>query len=600
MKRKFHCALALLIAVFFVYGAAGITASAQEAEDTGVSDTEKSEKEPIVKITGTKVTLACAESVRNMNWDFFSENESSTSWAGRMNLSDYVADFYFMLIEGADNDGEQDILIEDSAFAEETAVKVSYSNGKEDVFNGIEVLNIRTDVKMSEEEWEDIQENIMTAYNAFRLDYPGVFWLNDAPKVSRVCTVKEDGEGIETYEYKVYFQLKSYSRSYDIRNGEYQSEEAIREGIGRRDQSIQQVFEGVKRKSAAEMTAYFNEEMAVVVNSVGLDANRAACGLKLLCDYGEVPCVLVSGAGGVLDAYVRIDRVWYMASEVRTELEKSDNGNSGDEESEEAVKEPGNHPAFRSMKVTSFAEKAWKSLIDSLKKNAYLERRVVEGDKESYEKIDELEEFFSIDKEPYYYSTWEEVISLTGTDYTDIYIFVADSGNPDGGSRYKVDKDSFYLLGAVSDTRITDDAGAVCGYTIVYSLQTDDVEDDTGLYNIFSGSVTIKPRLLKIEKGNLELVLEEGDETGSTAKVKEGTHLNFVGVINDELPINMERDVEIFPILVEWDKGLVAQMTVRLKTDNDSRIASNYTLTEERGAFAIINDIPFTVASDKY
>lgn len=610
MKRKIGQILALIMTVLFMGGTAGITVSAQEAEennsetaeDSESSDTEKSEEdteETTVKITGMKATLDCAEAVRNMSWDFFSDNKNSTNWVRRLNLSDYAADLYFVLLEGADNDGEQDILIEDSAFSEETAVKMNYSNGKEEVFNGIEVLDISVADKMDEEEWAAIQENIKDAYNAFRLDHPEVFWLNDAPKVSRVCTVKEDDEGAETYEYKIYFQLKSHSRSYDIRNKGYQSEKAVKEGIVRRDQSIQQVFEGVKRKGPAEMTAYFNEEMDIVVNSIGLDANNAAYGLKMLCDYGEIPCVLASGAGGIMDAYVRIDDVWYMASEVETELIKSDVGSSNEDTGEEDGKRIESLPALRSMKVTSFAEKAREGMVDSLKKDAYLERRVVKEDKETYEKIDELEEFFSVNEEPYYYSTWGEVVPLALADYTDIYLFVADSDNPDGGSRYKVDKDSFGLLGAASDTRIMDDAGAVCAYTIIYNLQGDTAGEDSGAYHIFSDNVTIKRRLLKVERGNLELVFERGDETGSTAGVKEGTHLDFVGIVNDDFQIDMERDVEIFPILVEWDKGIVAQMTVRLKTDSDSGVVSNYMITEEGESFAIIKDVPFAIAPKK-
>ena len=500
MEKRLRRLLALIITIFLAGSTVEIVSDAQEIEE---NDSETAEG-AFIKITVTNSTLDCEEALRNMSWEFFCEGESRTDWIGRMNFPDYASDFYFTLIEGADNDEEEDVLIEDSAFSEDTAVKIEYTNGKEDVFNGIEVLNVNTTAKMTEEEWGSIQENIENAYNAFRLDCPEVFWLSDTPKLERICTVRDTSEGAQLYEYKVYFLLKNHNRSYDIRNEAYQSAEAVKEAIERREQSIQQVFDGVKRERPAEMAAYFNEKLDIVVNGIGLESNDRSCALKMLCDYSGIPCVLVSGLGGMLDGYVKIRGEWCMGSEVQTELKKSDADKAVKREAEENKKDTSETEetfmalsALRNMEAVEFAKTAQEGIMSSLKTNAYFERKKVEGNIEVYERIQELEELVSINSEPYYYSAWEEVVPLSEIDYSDLYIHVKDSGSPDEDRQYPADAELVGLLGVSADTRIVKEAQNTCDFIIVYSLRTEESGEDYGCYNMFSGSVIVKSRAIK-------------------------------------------------------------------------------------------------------
>lgn len=531
MKRRVRQILTFTMMVILTGSAVGLTSSAQEIEGSqfgetedieasGTSETETEKTGTVIKVTGTKSTLDCTESIRNMSWDFFCEGMGGADWIEHMDFPDYAVELYKTLVEGANNDEEQDILIENNAFSEETAVKIEYTNGKEDVFNGIEVLEVDTTTKMTEEEWQSIQENIGNVYNVFRLDSPEVFWLNDTPKVSRVCTVRGDEEGTEIYEYKVYFLLKNHNRSYDIRNEAYQSAEVIREGIERREQSIRQVFDGAKEMRPAEMVEYFNKELDIVVNGIGLESNDAACALKMLCDYAGVPCVLVSGVGGILDGYVKVKGTWCMASEVQTILKKSEEDKADKKMNQESDKESDKEsdtgtetdaetdkvyavcPALRSMKTAALSEIMRAGLIGRLKTNAYFERKQTEGNIEFYERIEELEDLIPINSKPYYYAKWGEVVPLDKIDFSNLYIHVKDAGSPDADRRYPVDRELIGLLGASADTRIINEVQSTCDFIIVYNLWTDTTGVDYGCYNMFSGNVVIQPRVFQDEEGN--------------------------------------------------------------------------------------------------
>lgn len=346
VKKTVKRTLAFVLAAMLTAGTAVIPASAEEfpddafqdeffqgndtqgdsvQDDMGQDDAQEDNaqnewQEPETTVSGVRATLKPSEYIRDMDWGYFSEAPDSGSWIGRMELPDFAVNLYNTLAAGSDNDGVDDILIEDSVFTEEQALTVSYSNGKQDVFNGIEVLNLTYDAKMEDEEWEAIQENICQAFNAFLLDYPGVFWLKDSLKVTRVLTEQTDETGAAYYNYQVYLLLKNYGRKYDIRSKKYQSAEAIRAVMTERDTSLQEVLAGLASDNTADAITYFKDNLKVLAKSMGSSKDNTARALKMLCDNAGIPCILASGAGGALETYMAVDGSWLATDEIEEML----------------------------------------------------------------------------------------------------------------------------------------------------------------------------------------------------------------------------------------------------------------------------------------
>lgn len=311
IRKGLKRTLAAALAVMLMGGMTDMSAFAQEVEETGTEPPAVS-KESGEQVTGARETLNCVEAAKNMSLEFFNEVEGAGNWAERMALPDYAAGLYNTLASGFDS-----AFVEDSTFSEDTAVKVTYSNGKEISFNGIEVLNISFAAAMTDEEWGTIQENLSSAYIAFQRDYPGVFWLGDSPKVMRICNEQTAENGAKVYNYTIYFVLKTHGKEYDIRKDTYQSAEAVWAAVAERDQNVQAVLAGLAESDVAKVVAYFNENLEALAKSMGGDADSPARAMKLLCDNVGVPCLLAYGAGGALESYVFINGTWYVSGEVK-------------------------------------------------------------------------------------------------------------------------------------------------------------------------------------------------------------------------------------------------------------------------------------------
>ena len=310
MKRVFAAALTAVL----VGGMPAFSVSAEEFDENNTEITAPAE-EPEVKVTGKRETLKCSDASRDLDWGFFSEIEGSADWYGRLALPEYASGLYFTL-------ADESIWLNDSNFSEDTAFRISYSGKGDDVFNAITVLDMSGVARMSDEEWEEIKENISNAYIAAKRDYPGMFWLKGDPKVTRVASSWTDETGEEIYSYQVYFLLKNYSRDYDIRSAKYQSAEAIQAVMTEREQSAQTVLDGTADMDAAGMITYFNDNYKSVAKSMGLSKENYLNAFKLLCDRAGIPCVLASGAGGSMECFVSLDGVWYEPAEVKDIVEE--------------------------------------------------------------------------------------------------------------------------------------------------------------------------------------------------------------------------------------------------------------------------------------
>lgn len=370
IRKGLKRTLAAALAVMLMGGMTDMSAFAQEVDETGTEPLAAS-KESGQQVTGARETLNCVEAAKNMSLEFFNEVEGAGNWAERMALPDYAAGLYNTLASGFDS-----AFVEDSTFSEDTAVKVTYSNGKEISFNGIEVLNTSLAAAMTDEEWGTIQENLSSAYIAFQRDYPGVFWLDDSPKVIRTCTEQTAEDGTAVFNYTVYFVLKTHDKDYDIRKDAYQSAEAVWAAVAERNQRVQEVFAGITENDATKAVVYFNDNLEAVAKSMGGDAESPARAWKLLCDNAGIPCVLAYGAGGALEAYVNIDNVWYAANEVKAaeeskaaeeekKTEEAEKKADTEKKAESKQETPAARPAVRSVEKVRTAEMTTRAVVDT-------------------------------------------------------------------------------------------------------------------------------------------------------------------------------------------------------------------------------------------
>ena len=264
-------------------------------------------------------------------WDFFGLDENGKAtlkegnyekWIDRINMDQeaYALNLYNKLVEGADNDGENDILIDDASFAagQIEVVQMPYANEEE-----------RSRIAA------EAGAYIRAAFDAFDRDHPEVFWLS-----GQTIMLYSFGNGKVTF----YFVLKS--DEFDIRKDNYQSEAAIKAGIAERESCIANI--GVKGNTPVEKITYFNdwltkhnqyntivsgggngpemahECMSALKGSIGTEGpvcEGYARAFKILCDRVGIPCVLVDGnarssnadkGGAHMWNYVQIDGAWYV------------------------------------------------------------------------------------------------------------------------------------------------------------------------------------------------------------------------------------------------------------------------------------------------
>ena len=244
-------------------------------------------------------------------------------WIDRVLLPDYAEDFYEMLVEGSDNDGVDDILIDAGYFSAGSAVTIGST-----VFNGIRICQF-TD----ENDLPYVQRAIRAAYDAFDRDHPEVFWLSGETRLS----VVSDG----SYRHTVYFLLKSHSGSnadFDIRASQYRSEAFIIRGIEKRDRQVEAILRSAAGESVKNQILHFNqwltshneynttssgnypwasrECITALEGNTGTDGpvcEAYARGFKVLCDALDIPCVLVDGNanGPHMWNYAQVGGKWY-------------------------------------------------------------------------------------------------------------------------------------------------------------------------------------------------------------------------------------------------------------------------------------------------
>ena len=262
-------------------------------------------------------------------------------WIDRLDLSEaqVIKDFYDKLVEASDNDGENDLLIED----------VYFNNAE-----GNRILVDMVSVPLTQEQVDNKEYNeilseissryakyIWAAYAAFDRDCPEVFWLSGQCSMSCPASIYGNSSGY-TMDASVYFVAKSNSN--DIRSTKYPNQAAIEAAIAQRDSMVDEYLTAVATKNDYEKLVYFNEKLTKTneyntsddLNNIDHDSRECmsaldgrtgtvgpvceayARALKVLCDRSNIDCVLVdgtaisnSGSGPHMWNYVKLNEKWY-------------------------------------------------------------------------------------------------------------------------------------------------------------------------------------------------------------------------------------------------------------------------------------------------
>ena len=277
--------------------------------------------------TQTSAPALMTMSMENGQIDLASGNP--VNWIDRVILPDYARDFYDVLVEGSDNDGNADILIDDSNFSRSNAFTLRSSDGTS-VFNAIIACEYTDlDHQLSSSETNYIAKCIRTALDAFDRDHPEVFWLNGASRL-KIGGKRTTSNGKTTYDYQIYFVThvhedpETQMKNFDIRDDQYLSAGNIRSDIVERNNDVNNILSTVTATNTADQVAQLNDWLnkhneynsyvadgqdrlapaAAWECTSALDGRIGTAGpvceayaraLKVLCDRLEIPCVLVDG-----------------------------------------------------------------------------------------------------------------------------------------------------------------------------------------------------------------------------------------------------------------------------------------------------------------
>lgn len=267
---------------------------------------------------------------------------TAVNWIERLNLSgteeQVIREFYDMLVEASDNDGENDWLIDDSYLTSDYSVIIAEATGT--VASEDEFASTTSAVA------QNYLPYVRAAFDAFDRDHPEVFWLSGATS----CGYSASASGNDTtgwnYTVKIKFCVTDNTNSFDMRDTSYQSQSAIETAITARNERVEELVSAASSMSTVEKIQYFNEQLTTTneyntssnLNNIGHDCRECTGALagktgtdgpvceayarafKVLCDEAGIPCVLVDGyarttasASGEAHMwnYVQVNGRWY-------------------------------------------------------------------------------------------------------------------------------------------------------------------------------------------------------------------------------------------------------------------------------------------------
>ena len=251
----------------------------------------------------------------------------AVAWIDRVELPDSLRTLYDTLVEGADGDGVDDILIED-AYLNDPEYRIVVAEESLEM-DGRSLGEIRDEI------YERYEPFLYAVFSAFDRDCPEVFWLDGQWSVG--SSARSEGTRC-TVEIVVGVS--------GLRSDAYANERAIRDAIAKRDAAVL----GVTRSFDATTTNYekivaFNEfltkhneyntlanlenapsdsyeSISALTGRVGVHGpicEGYAKAFKVLCDAEKIPCVLVDGvavnsreeAESHMWNYVYLQGAWY-------------------------------------------------------------------------------------------------------------------------------------------------------------------------------------------------------------------------------------------------------------------------------------------------
>lgn len=266
-------------------------------------------------------------------------------WIDRIDVPEYAKTLYNTLVEGADNDGVEDILIDDSYYSREKVEDINKV-----LYNAIPITTMTgndSDVLISQ--FLEAGKYVRAVYDAFDRDHPEVFWLTGANQIATRLTGKKDPSGNWEYTSEIYFILKGYKtdEEFDVRKDNYQTAASIKADIKVRDERVRTILDSAPAGDTYDKVTYFNDwltknneyntdvtnaedsylaawectsALAGNVGTKGPVCEGYARAFKVLCDKSGIPCVLADGharnsQGSAGEAHmwnnVKVDGSWY-------------------------------------------------------------------------------------------------------------------------------------------------------------------------------------------------------------------------------------------------------------------------------------------------
>ena len=251
----------------------------------------------------------------------------AVDWIDRVALPSSLRTFYDVLCEGADGDGEGDVLIDDVYLNDPEysilAISESFS------------LDGRSLSEVQNEVFDRYEPYMYAVFSAFHRDHPEIFWLNGRWAVGSTARSEADRCTVEIFV-----------RPSGVRAEEYPNERAIRSAIAARDAAVRSITQAFNEQTTTyEKIVAFNEALtknnqyntSVDLNSLPNDPHECisamqgrigkqgpvcegyAKAFKVLCDAEKIPCVLVDGmavnstgkAESHMWNYVQLQGAWY-------------------------------------------------------------------------------------------------------------------------------------------------------------------------------------------------------------------------------------------------------------------------------------------------
>ena len=248
----------------------------EEPEEIEQKEIIEVQMEDVYYLVSGVETQATAIGMYSLSNDQVSlKNSNETEWIDRLDLTDIteIRDFYDSLVEGSDNDGTADYLINDSDLNGDCNLTVTEITEKVEVelSDAADESTVKSDVEeavsaCANQIIEKYNQYVIAARDAFDRDHPEVFWLSGETAIGNRLeyqySAPETTDETINAEYTVtlFMVLKGTVNGevFDIRATDYQSQTAIENGIADEASACEEILRETSSLSDYEKIRYFN------------------------------------------------------------------------------------------------------------------------------------------------------------------------------------------------------------------------------------------------------------------------------------------------------------------------------------------------------